>query len=100
MFIVVLKILLDRSFEGKRVLVGTAADHLVRDFGEPAFELVDPGSVGWSEVEMEARPTGQPVVNQGCLACAEVVENEMDIEVLRRGLVDDDKELLRNSTEQ
>ena len=60
---------------------GAAADRLVGDQSEPALELVEPGTVGRREVDMEPRPPGQPRTNTGMLVGGVVVTNQVDVEI-------------------
>jgi hypothetical protein len=39
---------------------GAAANRLLSDYTEPALHEVEPGSIGRCEVDMKARPAGQP----------------------------------------
>jgi hypothetical protein len=53
----------------------------LRDDVEPDFDLVEPGSVGRGEVDVVARPSGQPTLDLGVLMGGVVVDDEMDLEV-------------------
>ena len=59
---------------------GAAADGFLGDDVEPDLDLVDPGGVGGSEVEMVAWPGGEPSLDLGVLGGAVVVDDEVDIE--------------------
>ena len=60
---------------------GAAADGLPGDDVEPNLDLVEPGGIGGGEVEMVARPVGEPALDAGMLVGAVVVDDEVDIEV-------------------
>ncbi len=60
---------------------GAAADGLLRDDVEPDLDLVEPGGMGGSEVEMAAGPGGQPALDPSMLVGAMVVDDEVDVEV-------------------
>ena len=62
---------------------GAAANCLVGDQSEEALDLVEPGTVGWDEVDMPARPLGQPSFDPRVLVRAVVVYDEMDIQPCR-----------------
>ena len=48
-------------------VVGAAADQLVGEQAEPAFDLVEPGRAGRGEVQVEAGVAGQPRLIAGVL---------------------------------
>ncbi len=54
---------------------GAAADGLLRDEVEPDLDLVEPGGVGGSEVEMVAGSVGEPALDAGVLVGAVVADN-------------------------
>lgn len=62
---------------------GGATDRLVCDQREPTLDLIEPGAVGWGEVQMKARPAHQPGPYPGMFVRAVVVADQMNIEVLR-----------------
>ena len=68
----------DGIFQGARAAMGSAPDLLLRQLGEPALDLVDPGRVGGREVKVEPRVTSQPSMDQKAL----VVEDQVDLEVV------------------
>src|SRR4051794_35873988 len=53
----------DVVLEGDDAAVDPAADELVGEDSEPAFDLVDPGRAGGGEVQVEAGVAGQPVAD-------------------------------------
>ena len=50
--------------------------------GEEPLDLVDPGGRGRREVDVPARPLGEPVADQLGLVGGVVVHHEVDVEVL------------------
>ena len=68
--------------------MSTAANLFVREVGEEALDLVDPGATLGSEVQMEARVSQQPALDQRGLVGPVVVEDEMDLQFLRHVVVD------------
>ena len=60
---------------------GAAADGFLGDDVEPDLDLVEPGGVGGSEMDMVARPGGEPALDLGMLVGAVVVDDEVDVEV-------------------
>ena len=60
---------------------GAAADGLSGDDIEPDLDLVKPGGVGGSEMNVVAWPGGEPALDLGVLVGAVVVDDEVDIEV-------------------
>ena len=53
-----------------------AADSFPSDFGEPAFDLVEPGRTGWCEVGVIARSCCQPLLHFGMLVGSVVIEDQ------------------------
>ena len=82
------------ALQGLDALVDAAADHLVGEEAEPAFDLVDPGGAGRGEVHVEAGMAGQPRLDRGGLVGAVVVADQVDVQVGGHGLVDRGQELL------
>src|SRR5581483_12312856 len=68
--------------------IDAAPDLLVGDDREEAFDLIEPGRAGWREMDMPARPFGEPVADQRGLVRGVVVHDEMDIETARDGGLD------------
>ncbi len=60
MGVVIADIVFDSVYQVFDVLKGTSANGLLGDKPEPAFHLIEPGRVGWCEVDMVARPCSQP----------------------------------------
>ena len=61
---------------------------LLAEQSEPAFHLVQPRRVRWREVQMVARPLGQPALHRNVLVRGVVVQHQMDVQVRRHLLVD------------
>ncbi len=68
----------DGVLQSAGAALGSATDLLVGEHGEPALDLVDPGTVGGREVELKARVAKQPAMNQRRLVGAVVVEDHVD----------------------
>ena len=75
-------------------LVDAAADQLVGQEAEPAFDLVDPGGAGRGEVHVEAGVAGQPGLDRRGLVGGVVVADQVHVELGGHGLVDGGQELL------
>src|SRR5262249_59731965 len=61
-----------------------AATHLaLGEQAEEALNLIDPGSRGGGEVDVPAGAFGEPVANALGLVRAGIVDDEMDIEIVR-----------------
>src|SRR5262245_34350246 len=60
--------------------VNAAAQLLLRQRGEPAFDQVDPRETRRREVQVKAGVAGQPAMDRGGLVGAGVVENQMHLE--------------------
>ena len=65
-----------------------ARDDVALDLGKPEFDLVEPGGIGRSEVQVNLRMAIQKVVDLSRLMGREVVGNHVDLFAAR--LVDDD----------
>ena len=64
-----------------------APDGRVGDGSEEALDQVEPGAVGGDEMELPARPGGEPGLDLGMLVGGVVVEDDVDGEVDRHRLV-------------
>lgn len=53
------------------------------DEREEAFDLIEPGGVGWREVNVPTRPAGEPGPDLGMLVGGVVVDDEMDVRLVR-----------------
>jgi hypothetical protein len=60
----------------------------VSQFGEKALDLINPGRALGREMDMKARASQQPALDQRRLVRAVVVEDEMDFQVLGDVVVD------------
>ena len=63
--------------------VDAAADLFFGESGEPTFEQVQPRGRSRREVQVKARPLGQPAPDQLGFVRAVVIQDEMDLEILR-----------------
>jgi hypothetical protein len=66
----------------------SATDLFLRQGGEPAFDLIDPGSGSGREMDLETGMTGKPVFHRRGLVRAVVVHDQMDIEIARHVGID------------
>lgn len=87
------EIVSDRLFKLLRTAMYAATNLLFRLSGEESLNHIDPGGARGSEMNMEARPFGQPSLDQSCLVSAVVVHNEVNIEFSGNGIVDGVEEL-------
>ena len=71
----------------------SAADLLLGQGSEPAFDLVDPGSGGGREMDLETGMAGKPVFHRGGLVSAVVVHDQMHIKIAWHVRVDGAQEL-------
>ncbi len=58
-------------------------DGALGDEREEAFDLVEPGGVGWREVNVPTRTAGEPGPDFGMLVSGVVVDDEMDVQLGR-----------------
>ena len=68
--------------------VHTALQLLARQFGKPAFDLIDPGSGGRREVDVPVRSSRQPGLDRRGLVSGVVVHDDVDVQPLRDTPVD------------
>lgn len=66
----------------------TLADRLLGDEPEPTLDLVEPGRIGWGVVDVEAGPLCEPEPYLVMLVGGVVVHDQMDLQLLRHGLID------------
>ena len=83
MGVVIADIVVDSVDQVFDVLKGISADGLLGDKPEPAFRLLEPGPVGWCEVDMVARPCSQPGSDFEMFVCGVIVDDQMDIQFVR-----------------
>lgn len=70
-----------------------AADVLLRQGGEPAFDLVEPRRGGRREMHVKARMPGESILDGRCLVGAVVVHYEVNVEHCRHVGLDGAQEL-------
>src|SRR3989441_5571675 len=81
------------QFEGTAVRTPTKLP--VCELGEEALDLIDPGRAFGREMDMKARASQQPALDQRRLVRAVVVEDEMNFQLLRDVEVDGVEELAK-----
>ena len=67
---------------------GTSANGLLGNEAEPAFNLVEPGGIGWGEMQVVARTPSEPGTDFGMFVSGVVIDDEMDVEGLGHIAVD------------
>ncbi len=82
-----------RLLELARGAMSAAAHAALRERGEPALHLVEPRRRGRGEVNVEARMTGEPVLDGRRLVGAVVVHHQVDVEYLRHARINGAQEL-------
>src|SRR6516225_7916315 len=83
-----LDIVLDRFLQFHHAVEHAAPDTLVGKVAEEPFHLIAPRGTRRREVQMKARMPGQPAPHRGSLVRRVVVQDQMDILVRRRLLMD------------
>ena len=75
--------LVDRLFQFGGALEGSAADHSLRDQSEEPLHLIEPGTAGGSEMEVEAPAflRLQPALHVSSLVGRIVVHDQMDLSI-------------------
>src|SRR5262249_41670127 len=68
--------------------MGSAAELFVGQIGEETLDLIDPGGALGREMQVEARMSEQPALDERCLVSSVVVEDEMGFQFLGDVLVD------------
>src|SRR5581483_8307035 len=79
-FVVNVKIFADGCFEFLDAAENAAANSLVGDFGEPPLHKVHPGAIGGREMNVKARPFGEPFPYECGLVRAVVVQDDVNVE--------------------
>lgn len=80
--------MLDGLLELARGTMGSAADAGLCEGGEPALDLIDPGSRGRGEMNMKSRTSSKPGADRCGLVGAVVVHDQMDVQIRRNTLLD------------
>ena len=88
MLVVVVDVVSDGLFQLFGGAVNASSELLFGEVCEPAFDQVQPRGRGWGEVQVEARPLGQPVMDQIGLVGAVVVQDQVDVQLRRYVLFD------------
>lgn len=88
LLIVVSDVVGDRLFQLGHAAKQAAAESLIREISEPAFDEIEPRTAGRREVQMEPRVLGQPGQHFRMLMRREVIEDHVQIEFWRRRGVD------------
>jgi hypothetical protein len=76
-FVVDLDVLADSSLQLLHSAKHAAANPLVREFGERAFDQVDPRTVGGPEVNVKAGTLGEPLADDRGFVSGVVVDDEV-----------------------
>ena len=84
-FIVVANITQQFGAQVRQRVKNTARDHLPLNFGEPVFDLVEPGGIGRGEVNADVGIRYQKSIHQLRLVRRKVVGNDMDFFASRLG---------------
>ena len=66
----------------------TSANGLLGDESKPTFDLIEPGGVGRSVVDFEARSLRQPETYPGMFVGGVVVDNQMNVKTFRHSVID------------
>ena len=72
----------DGVFELPRASVASPPELLVGQEGEPALDLIDPGTVARGEVQLESTMPQQPSMDPRRLVDAGVVEHKVNLQLL------------------
>ena len=88
MAVIVVDEVLDAGDEVADAAEVSAANRLLCNQPEPAFDLIEPRSICGRVVDVEAGPLREPEAYLGMLVGGIVVDDQMDIEVCGHSLVD------------
>ncbi len=83
----------DGALQFKGAAMRAATKLFVRELCEEALDLVDPGTTLRREMDVETRSPQKPALDQRRLVSPVVVQDEMDLELLRDVVVDGVEEL-------
>ena len=81
-------VLADRQFQLFNAFEDTVPNSVLLDVSKPSFDDVQLGNVGWSEVDVKPLVSLQPVDDFGMLVRCVIVNNQMQVEILRCFRVD------------
>jgi hypothetical protein len=93
MLVVGLEVEADCILELAGAPVHPSLELLASQFSKPALHLVDPGRVGRREVQVESGMAEQPALRRRRIVGAEVIEDEVDLEISRHLRIDAVEEL-------
>ena len=88
MLVVVSHEVIDLGHQFLDAAEGATPDGFLGDVPEETLHLIQPGTVGGNEMDVPARPQGEPGFHTRVLVGAVVVHDQMDVETLRHALLD------------
>src|SRR6201987_4045360 len=74
---------MDSGFQFDGRSMNATADLVIGKQTEEALDLIDPGCRGGREVDVPTRPRGETVANELGLVGSGIINDEMDIEIVR-----------------
>ena len=81
-FIVDVQIFVDSGLQLFDTAKDSTAYAFVRDFCEPSFHQVDPGTVCRSEVEVKTGSFGEPLPDERCFVSSVVIQHDVDVKIV------------------
>src|SRR5579859_2620409 len=75
--------LMNFALQVRHGIEGTAADRALRDESEPALDLVEPGRVRGSVVDMKAWAPGEPGFDARMSMSPVVIDDQMHVQMIR-----------------
>src|SRR5215469_8642062 len=92
-FVMHVNVFTDGSFQFFHAAEHAPPNSLVGEFGEPALDQVNPGTVSGSVVDMKTWTLREPFSDKGGFVSSVVVHNDMHLESGRNLLLDDIEKL-------
>ena len=86
------EVLVDRALKIGNARKGSSSDSSWCDFGEEAFNLIEPARAGRREMENEAGMARKPTLNQRLFVRCIVIKDEMHVHPYRHFSIDFSKE--------
>jgi hypothetical protein len=79
----ILDVVIDFRDQFLHAAKGSPAKSLLRDAMEADLHLIEPEGTGWSEVQVEPRPCGEPAFNSQMLGRGVIIYDDVHLQVLR-----------------
>ena len=93
LFVMAVHVLIDGQDQFLHVTKDTTAEAVLGKVTEESLNHIQPGGAGWREVNMEAPVAGKPPLDLGMFVRGIVVDDQMELLVVGRGVIEQTQEL-------